>query len=275
MESDPNYFRIKISSQNYFPLINKQNHRAQLIQRLKYCSISNEPLYKPIMMCRKGFFFNRNIVLEVIKLKILPSKFEHIKSENDLREIQIIFNSMRNSDFPLLCPLTNKVLNGSNLFVLNWECGCLLYEKLMFPLAGIKISMMTIDKIKKNDIKHQFNKQFNCPNCTHKFTLEKLFQLNIQKIQKSSEKSHLKQKIIQQELPPKLGKRDFMKSKNKKNNRFNKYLINLDINSNKIKRNLNLNLNFKSSFKKIKKDKKVSNKDSEIRVRYRSSNNDL
>ena len=145
-------------------------------------------------MCRRGYLFNKDIIVGLIKAGLLPPKFRHLQSEDDVREIQTIFNSMRDSDFPLLCPLTNKVLNGSNNFVLNWECGCLLYEKLLFPLAGIKQSMVLIDEMResKSTNKSFTCKNYKCPNCREKFALNQLFQLSFQKAKKKKGKNSKK-----------------------------------------------------------------------------------
>ena len=180
MESNSDYLRIRISSQHYFPLITEQKIKTQMIQRLKYCSFSKEPLRQPIVMCKKGYLFNQEIIMGIIEQGLQPINLRHLKTKDDLKEISIIFNSMRNSEFPLLCPLTNKVLNGSNPFVLNWACGCLLYEKLMFPLASIKMSMSTVEQMKK---KWEFpgKNEYKCPNCAEKFGLGELYQLSFQK----------------------------------------------------------------------------------------------
>lgn len=180
MDNNPNYFRIRISSERYFPLIDKKDKHSMYIKRLKYCAFSEQLLRQPIVMCKQGYLFNKDIIIGLIKAELLPPKFRHLKSEDDVREIQTIYNSMRDSEFPLLCPLTNKVLNGSNSFVLNWECGCLLYEKLLFPLAGIKLSMMSIEEARENGSKNKYyiKKNYKCPNCREKFSLNKLYQLN-------------------------------------------------------------------------------------------------
>ena len=272
MESNSDYLRIRISSQHYFPLITEQKIKTQMIQRLKYCSFSKEPLRKPIVMCKKGYLFNREIILGIIEQGLQPLYLRHLQSKDDLKEICIIFNSMRNSEFPLLCPLTNKVLNGSNPFVLNWACGCLLYEKLMFPLASIKMSMNSVEQMKRKGSFPGTN-EYKCPNCAEKFGLGELYQLSFQKKkeQKNNKKNITNKKIIKEDLPPKLGKRGkisdkIIKATNYSNPSFNNYLINLEINSKK----QNNKFNFKSSLKRKKKDQNYENQNSEIRVRYRN-----
>jgi len=228
-------------------------------------------------MCKEGYLFNKDIIMGVLDTGLLPSKFRHIKSEEDIREINILINPLRNSEFPLLCPLTNKVLNGSNSFVLNWNCGCLLYEKLMFPLASIKMPMYIIEqkRMKYGGNVNISKKKYKCPNCSQKFILNNLFQLNLQKNKSSREKREIKKK--EQKIKPrgevtKLGKRpdsclQRIQIKDYTEPRFNEYLFNLELNPQINKQNLNFRYKFKSNTK----SKKILTKDSEIRVRYRNS----
>ena len=279
MESDPNYFRIRISSERYFPLIAEKKNQSMFSQRLKYCALTKQILRKPIMMCKKGYLFNKEIIIGVLQEDILPPNFRHIKSEEDLREIEIIFNSMRNSDFPLLCPLTNKVLDGTNSFVLNWECGCLLYEKLMFPLASIKLSMLSIEESRSHKrAKKKFtNKKYKCPNCSEKFALIQLYQLSLKKKsnkkKSSKEKLSAKNQIHRKERIPKLGKRPLISSQMVEIEDFtspmlNQYFINLEINDNHRKRNSNFN-----SLKRKKNENKDLLAIPDIRVKYRNFEN--
>ena len=98
-----------------------------------------------------------------------------------MRQITIDTSHNPNAEFPLSCPLTSKPVNGSNSFVLLWECGCLLYEKMTFSLSGVGVSMDRIKEIRRagGTRDQALQKKYRCPNCGHSFRLKKLVGLNL------------------------------------------------------------------------------------------------
>jgi len=163
-------------------------------------------------MCKRGFLFNKGSLVSALEINNLPSRLKYIKSKDDLCDVNL--NTNKKNRFPFCCPLTAKVLNGTNPFVLIWSCGCLMYEKLLFPLAGIKIKLETIlqNRESTGDGAKEFTeKKYKCPNCRVGFALNSLFCLNLStkknnvKIitKKESKDNHQKDDI-------KLGKRNLM-----------------------------------------------------------------
>ena len=148
--------------------------------RVRQCTFTNNLLKHPVVMCKRGFLFNRPSLLRALTKKNLPKRLKYIQSEEDLCEVNL--NPNKKNRFPFCCPLTAKVLNGLNPFVLVWSCGCLMYEKLLFPLAGIKTKLERIIQFKESgDEKDPVftEKKYKCPNCRTCFALENLFCLNL------------------------------------------------------------------------------------------------
>jgi len=141
----------------------------------------------------------------------------------------------------------------------------------MFPLASIKIPMYIIEKHRRRGtpMPKISKKVYKCPNCAQEFGLESLFQLNLQREMRA--KRGEKRERERKEAVVKLGKRGQMEGPKRNGTylepRYNEYLFNLEVNPEKNKRNLNYRFNFKSR----KKEKKVFCGESQIRVRYRNS----
>ena len=157
-------------------------HRRQILkERVRSCALSNTPLRRPIVICRRGFLFNKVNLLESLMKHSLPTEFGHIRKLSDVRQITVDTSHSPNAEFPLSCPLTSKPVNGSNSFVLLWECGCLLYEKMTFSLSGVSVSMDRIKEIRRKEgVRAQIlKKKYRCPNCGHSFRLKKLVGLNL------------------------------------------------------------------------------------------------
>ena len=212
--------------------------------RVRQCTFTNSLLTKPVVMCRKGFLFNRDSLLKALFKKNLPSRLNYISTVSDVCDVELNLNKNKKNKFPFCCPLTAKVLNGANPFVLIWSCGCLMYEKLLFPLAGIKVSLDEIEKYQVNRTKVQKEYErldYKCPNCRKSFALKDIFSLNLSSKKKNSGNNLKKKKesLINLKQPnspimikPNLiGKRELPK-------------INL---------NFNIDINVKQCFKKIKK----------------------
>lgn len=149
--------------------------------RVRQCTFTNNLLKEPVLMCRRGFLFNSEALLKALAKRNLPQRLSYIRSEADVRRVTLTQNKTKKHRFPFCCPLTAKVLNGANPFVLLWSCGCLMYEKLLFPLAGIKTPLETIlQRREDGDSSPAFTrKRLKCPNCRAAFALNSLFSLNL------------------------------------------------------------------------------------------------
>lgn len=158
-----------------------QNQGYSYKNRVRQCTFTNNMLKNPVLMCKRGFLFNSEALLKALEKKNLPQRLNYIKNTADVRRVHLNPNKTKKNRFPFCCPLTAKVLNGLNPFVLVWDCGCLMYEKLLFPLASIKMSLEQIIQKRENDeFDEDFtNKKLKCPNCRKLFGLSSLFSLNL------------------------------------------------------------------------------------------------
>lgn len=194
--------------------------RKILEERFKSCSFTNNRLKLPIIICKKGFLFNKESLLEAIINKSLPAKLTYIKRLKDIKQIRVKMNPNPKSDIPLLCPLTAKEINGVKNFVCVWKCGCLLNEKMLLSLAKVGYSMQEVSSLKaQKDIesaqKKLKKKKYVCPNCSKKFALKDLTRLNNvvesdNNFKESKDVRELKMKLSQAKQS--LGKRTHLKA---------------------------------------------------------------
>ena len=108
------------------------------------CQLSQQPLKKPIVACKLGRLYNKEAIVEGKLNKTLSSNeiTKHIKSIADVKDLRLTDNkSFKNDgpdngdtymDFnetPFVCPVTSIGMNGTNVFTVNWNCGCVVSEK--------------------------------------------------------------------------------------------------------------------------------------------------
>lgn len=96
--------------------------------RSQYCAISNEKLKKPIVGCRMGYLYLKDVIYEAMLKKTIPKAFRHIKKLRDIKDINVLENPVKGHDTPLICPLSMELHNGINKFLLLWSCGCMMSE---------------------------------------------------------------------------------------------------------------------------------------------------
>lgn len=93
--------------------------------RMTTCALTEEPLVKPIIFCRRGFLFNKEDIVKRLLDKSLPDIFEHITSLKDVLDANFSL-----AGGVAVCPLTGKDLtDGVTKSVVMWPCGCALSEK--------------------------------------------------------------------------------------------------------------------------------------------------
>lgn len=108
--------------------------------RSMHCAISNERFTPPVMVCRLGYLYNKEILLRCLVDKTMPKLFSHIRNLKCIKEVRVGKNEDETSAFPLLCPLSRLPFNGIEKFVVIWKCGCMISEKTLkgteCPLCG-------------------------------------------------------------------------------------------------------------------------------------------
>lgn len=102
----------------------KKDYNAINQMRSKLCAISNQKLKLPIVGCRMGYLYSKEVVLGCLVKKTVPKAFRHIKKLKDIKDIKVIEKS--DQEYPFLCPLTREVHNGINKFIFIWKCGCMM-----------------------------------------------------------------------------------------------------------------------------------------------------
>ncbi|CAD8157206.1 unnamed protein product [Paramecium octaurelia] len=125
-------------------------------QRAQFCSLTKERLRKPIACCRIGYLYNYDSLLKAFMDKKIPQEFKHLQNLKKIKKLNITENPDQNNEFPFVCPISQKSLNGKEKFQALWTCGCVFYEKL---IKDLKI------------------KELKCPICTKPYTEKDIVQL--------------------------------------------------------------------------------------------------
>ncbi|XP_022909914.2 replication termination factor 2 [Onthophagus taurus] len=117
---------------------------SELAFRWRHCSISQQVLEKPIVMCGLGQLYNKTFLIEALITK--SSSYEsikHIKSLKDVKELNLTSNPAYNggerkegeptSDdiAPYICPVIGLEMAGKFRFVGIWSCGCVFSERAL------------------------------------------------------------------------------------------------------------------------------------------------
>lgn len=114
------------------------------LYKWQHCSLTQEPLEKPIVACELGRMYNKEAIIE----KLLSQKSEgsssgeskntdHIRSLKDVKELELEANPGYKGDgasvgdggyvdrslAPWICPVTSIEMNGRFPFVFDWSNG--------------------------------------------------------------------------------------------------------------------------------------------------------
>lgn len=174
--------------------------------RSRYCSMSNQKLTKPIVVCKLGYLYNKESVLSALINKQMPSLFNHIKKLKDVKDVKAEIKSQE-AEFPIVCPLSGLEFNGVNKFVVFWSCGCMISEKTF--QADKKNALQKANKEDGSDSKPQLK----CPLCGTPYSESQIIYLNQEPEQIEAKKKLLMAaskniKKVEKEKEAFLGKRD-------------------------------------------------------------------
>ena len=97
--------------------------------RSTLCTLSKSKLRKPIVCCKLGLLYNKEVVLEKIILKSLPEEFKYIRNKKSIKELNLTANKNPDSKYPFVCPIIQTPFNGLHKFNALWSCGCVFSEK--------------------------------------------------------------------------------------------------------------------------------------------------
>ncbi|XP_050403770.1 replication termination factor 2 [Patella vulgata] len=125
----------------------QKDKASELAVKWKHCSISLEPLHKPILACELGRLYNKESVLEFLidKSKFdFADQFNHLRGLRDLKELNLSENpafkgiiaekgdayiDTQTSEY--ICPVVGTELSGKYRFCYIWTCGCVLSERAL------------------------------------------------------------------------------------------------------------------------------------------------
>jgi hypothetical protein len=77
-----------------------------------------------VAMCRIGYLYNYEAIVEKLMKKNIPREFSHIKKLKDVKVLRVEEIKDKNSQYRFICPLTQKEFNGLHKFIGLWTCGC-------------------------------------------------------------------------------------------------------------------------------------------------------
>nr|XP_023021105.1 protein RTF2 homolog [Leptinotarsa decemlineata] len=117
---------------------------AELAFRWRCCTISQEILQKPIVVCHLGKLYSKMSLIEaLLDRNSLPESCKHIKSLKDVKDLKLTENpefmkdegkkdgSLDHRAAPYVCPVLGLEMSGKFRFVAVWSCGCVFSERAL------------------------------------------------------------------------------------------------------------------------------------------------
>ena len=109
----------------------KKDYISMNKSRSMFCAISNAKQKKPIVGCRMGYQYNKEVVIKNQLNKTIPKAFKHIRKTKHVRNIKATENPDKKSQYPFICPLSQIEFNGLTKSVFSWACGCMMSYKIV------------------------------------------------------------------------------------------------------------------------------------------------
>jgi len=120
---------------------------SELSFQWRHCSITQQVLQKPIVMCGLGRLYNKVALIEaLLNRDTMPPSAKHIKSLKDIKDLNLTLNpAYKNDDkknggtdsrgAPYICPVIGLEMSGKFRFVGIWSCGCVFSERALKEIA--------------------------------------------------------------------------------------------------------------------------------------------
>ena len=96
--------------------------------KARLCSLTKEPLGKHLFACRLGLLYNKEELVKRMLEKTLPKAFRHIRKLKDVQNVKATFKD-NDGEQIIVCPVSQREMNGFHPFVIIWGCGCLISEE--------------------------------------------------------------------------------------------------------------------------------------------------
>lgn len=118
---------------------------AELAFYWRYCTITQELLQEPIVICHLGKLYTKTALIEALldRHKLLPEACRYIRSLKDIRDLKLTKNPEYKEDegmkegaidhraAPYICPVLGLEMTGKHRFVALWSCGCVFSERAL------------------------------------------------------------------------------------------------------------------------------------------------
>ncbi|CAH0558727.1 unnamed protein product [Brassicogethes aeneus] len=115
---------------------------AELAFLWQCCTITQEILQKPIVVCHMGKLYSKMALIEaLLDRSTLPEGSKYIRNLKDVKDLNLTPNPEFNADerkkegaidhraVPYICPVLGLEMNGKHRFVALWSCGCTFSER--------------------------------------------------------------------------------------------------------------------------------------------------
>lgn len=105
--------------------------------RWKHCTITQDRLQQPIVMCGLGRLYSKQSVIEcLLEKEKMPESCGHIKSLKDIKDLKLTANpayeeSKDDKSAQFICALIGLEMSGQFRFVALWACGCVFSERAL------------------------------------------------------------------------------------------------------------------------------------------------
>ncbi|XP_055547066.1 replication termination factor 2 [Wyeomyia smithii] len=105
--------------------------------RWKHCTLTQERLQKPIVMCGLGRLYSKqNIIEALLEKDRMPESCSHIKSLKDIKDLNLTANpayeaSHDDKSAEFICALIGLEMSGQFRFAALWSCGCVFSERAL------------------------------------------------------------------------------------------------------------------------------------------------
>ncbi|KAJ8921979.1 hypothetical protein NQ315_008616 [Exocentrus adspersus] len=114
-----------------------KDKNAELAFKWRCCSVTQEILQEPIVVCHLGKLYSKMALIEaLLDRSTLAPEFKHIKSLKDVKDLKLTKNPEFSKDktgnaAPYICPVLGLEMNGAFRFVAVWSCGCVFSERAL------------------------------------------------------------------------------------------------------------------------------------------------
>ncbi len=117
----------------------------------RLCALTKDQLSRHVTVCRMGLLYNKEELIKKLIEKNMPKAFRHIKKLKDVRDIKAAF---KDGEETMVCPVSQREMNGFHPFVVLWGCGCVLSEEACKELKMTDTCLSCGQEIKdkQNDI---------------------------------------------------------------------------------------------------------------------------